>query len=74
MRDQSLPGIPSFGKREKVQRKVFTVVECASCHAKTKQPFKVGDYVVKDAGKCEKCGGAQAIATIYAELPPEAKK
>lgn len=65
----TLPKIPSIGKRDKLQRVVFTNVECSSCHAKTKQAFKDGDYVVKEIGKCEKCGGPKVIALIYSELP-----
>jgi hypothetical protein len=63
----TLPKIPSIGKRDKLQRVVFTSVECSSCHAKTKQAFKEGDYIVKEIGKCEKCGGPKVIALIYSE-------
>jgi recombinational DNA repair protein RecR len=63
----TLPKIPSIGKRDKLQRVVFTIIECSSCHAKTKQAFKEGDYIVKEMGKCEKCGGPKAVSLIYSE-------
>lgn len=61
----TLPKIPSIGKRDKLQRVVFTNVGCSSCHEKPKQTFKDGDDIVKEIGKCEKCGGPKVIALIY---------
>jgi len=63
----TLPKIPSIGKRDKLQRVVFTIIECSSCHTKTKQAFNDGDYIVKEVGKCEKCGGPKVITLIYSE-------
>jgi hypothetical protein len=59
--------IPSIGeKRPKMP--VFTIEECLSCSLKTKRPFKLGDFVFKDAGECAHCHSRTRISMIYAEL------
>lgn len=64
---QSLPRLPSIGQKQKLPRIVYTVVECQSCHAKTKRAFAQGDYVTKEEGVCEACKGTKRTAAIYSE-------
>jgi hypothetical protein len=59
--------MPSIGdKRPKMP--VFTIEECVSCNLKTKRPFKMGDFVFKDAGECTHCHSKARVSMIYAEL------
>ena len=71
MRAPSLPSLPSIGQKEKLPRLVFTVIECQSCHAKTKRAFVLGDYVTKDEGVCDACMGAKRTSVIYSEEVPK---
>ncbi len=49
------------------QLHVYTIEECQSCKEKTKRDFKVGDYILGDAGTCGKCQGTKIITMIYGE-------
>jgi NAD-dependent SIR2 family protein deacetylase len=69
----SLPRLPSIGQKEKLPRVVYTVVECQSCHAKTKRAFVLGDYVTKDEGACAACKGPMRTSIIYSEEVPKPK-
>ena len=50
----SLPPFPSTSGVKPSELRVVTIEECQSCKEKTKRDFKVGDYVVQEAGTCEK--------------------
>jgi len=49
------------------QLHVCTIEECQGCKEKTKRDFKVGDYILEDAGTCSKCQGKKVITMIYGE-------
>jgi rRNA maturation protein Nop10 len=49
----------------------YTIEECQKCGLKNKRLFTQGDYIIKDAGKCPRCGAALTISSIYAEPPPK---
>ncbi len=51
---------------------VYTIEECPKCQLKNKRLFTQGDYVIKEAGKCQRCGSTMFISAIYAEAPPKA--
>jgi DNA-directed RNA polymerase subunit RPC12/RpoP len=57
---------PSIGER-KPNMQVFTIEDCSSCGTKTKRAFKLGDFVYKDGGECQKCRSRTLITMIYAE-------
>lgn len=64
---RSLPPFPSTSGDKPADLHVFTIEECQSCGQKTKRDFKVGDFVMGEAGICEKCQGKKTIASIYGE-------
>lgn len=47
--------------------KVLTVTICSKCNFKAIRNFAVGDYVLKEAGKCQQCGETMHISQIYQE-------
>jgi len=49
--------------------KVLTVTLCGKCNFKVMKNFTVGDYVFKEAGKCQQCGETMHISQIYQEEP-----
>lgn len=49
--------------------RVLTVTMCGSCNLKTIRNFAVGDYVYKEADKCQQCSGPTYISQIYQEEP-----
>lgn len=51
---------------------VYTIEECPKCSTKNKRLFTQGDYIIKEAGKCPKCGATMFISAIYGEAPPKA--
>jgi NAD-dependent SIR2 family protein deacetylase len=63
----SLPPWPSASGDKPVELHVYTIEECGNCGQKTKRDFKVGDYIMAEAGTCEKCQGKKAITLIYGE-------
>jgi len=63
----SLPMIPFASGAKPSELHVYTIEECQSCGQKTKRDFKVGDYVLGEAGTCEKCQGKKTITLIYGE-------
>ena len=63
----SLPPIPSTSGTKPSELHVYTIEECQKCKQKTKRDFKAGDYVMADAGPCEKCQGQKLIVQIYGE-------
>jgi len=46
---------------------VYTIEHCESCDINSKRPFVKGDFVIKQSGKCPKCGKDMIIWSIYAE-------
>ena len=50
---------------------IYTIEECAKCGLKNKRLFTQGDYIIKEVGKCPRCGSALMISAIYAEAPPK---
>jgi hypothetical protein len=57
---------PSIGEK-KPNMQVFTIEDCPSCSTKTKRAFKIGDYVYKEGGECQKCHTKTLITMIFAE-------
>jgi hypothetical protein len=53
----------------RVGAKVLTVALCSKCNFKAIRNFTVGDYVLKDAEKCQQCGETMHINQIYQEEP-----
>jgi len=53
----------------RVAAKVLTVTLCSKCNFKVMSNFAVGDYVFKEAGKCQQCGETMYINQIYQEEP-----
>jgi len=49
--------------------RVLTVALCSKCNFKVMRNFAVGDYVLKEAEKCQQCGEAMHINQIYQEEP-----
>jgi hypothetical protein len=54
---------------QRMATKVLSVVLCAACGFKVVRNFDVGDFVFKEVGKCQQCGGMMRIDSIYAEEP-----
>jgi hypothetical protein len=52
--------------------KVITTIDCGKC-GKTTREYQRGDFVFKDLGACEKCGGRQVISAIYKEVKEKEK-
>lgn len=48
---------------------VLTVAVCDKCNFKIIRNFASGDYVFKEAGKCQQCNEAMYISQIYQEEP-----
>jgi len=67
----SLPPWPSASGDKPGDLRVYTIEECSSCGQKTKRDFRVGDYIMADAGVCEKCQGRRTIRLIYGEKVPQ---
>jgi hypothetical protein len=67
----SLPPFPSTSGVKPSELHVVTVEECQGCKEKTKRDFRVGDYVMQEAGNCEKCQGSKMITLIYGEQVPK---
>jgi hypothetical protein len=63
----SLPPIPSTSGSKPSELHVYTIEECQNCGQKTKRDFRVGDYILAEAGTCEKCQGKKIISMIYSE-------
>jgi hypothetical protein len=55
--------LPKLGAR------VLTVVLCDKCNFKMVRNFTPGDYVFKEAGKCQQCNEPMYISQIYQEAP-----
>jgi len=70
----SLPPFPSTSGARPSDLHVYTIEECQNCREKTKRDFKVGDYVLADAGTCAKCQGKKIIAMVYAEKLPKQQR
>ncbi len=49
--------------------KVLTVALCNKCSFKVIRNFTTGDYVFKEAGKCQQCNETMYINQIYQEEP-----
>jgi hypothetical protein len=67
----SLPPWPSASGDRPVELHVYTIEVCQGCGLKTKRDFKVGDYIMGEAGTCEKCQGKKTISSIYGEKVPQ---
>jgi DNA-directed RNA polymerase subunit RPC12/RpoP len=52
---------------ERELKKVRTVVVCLKCQMKMLRDFTAGDYVNKEVGECQQCGGRMIISSIYQE-------
>jgi rRNA maturation protein Nop10 len=50
---------------------IYTVEECPKCGLKNKRLFTLGDFIIKEVGKCPRCGTTMSISAIYAEAPPK---
>lgn len=50
-------------------RKILAVTLCSKCNFKAMRNFAVGDYVLKEAEKCQQCGETMYISQIYQEEP-----
>ncbi len=46
---------------------VSTELTCTSCGFKEIREFSKGDYILKPAGKCPRCGGERLITSIFRE-------
>jgi len=55
--------LPRLGAR------VLTVALCDKCNFKVMRNFAAGDYVFKEAGKCQQCNETMYISQIYQEEP-----
>jgi len=67
----SFPSFPSTSGDRPADLHVFTIEECQTCRQKTKRDFRVGDYIMQEAGTCEKCQGRKMIMSIYGEKIPQ---
>ena len=47
--------------------KVSTVIRCLKCDYKNVREFEKGDYILRNAGSCPKCGGTLIIYSIFRE-------
>lgn len=70
----SLPPIPLASGAKPSELHVYTIEECQGCGQKTKRDFKVGDYILQEAGECEKCKGRKVISMIYGEKAPRRRR
>jgi hypothetical protein len=60
-------GIPSKKKVGDIgEIKTVTAIGCLGCDFSEEREFKTGDYINKQVGKCQKCGGDLYIKKIYA--------
>jgi len=66
----SLPYIPYASGVRPSELHVYAIEECLNCGQKTKRDFKVGDYIMEEAGICGKCQGRKTIIQIYGEKAP----
>jgi len=53
----------------RIGAKVLTVALCGKCDFKLIRNFSLGDYVFKEAGKCQQCSESMYISQIYQEEP-----
>ena len=53
----------------RIAAKVLTVTLCGKCGFKAMRNFAVGDYVFKEAVKCQQCGDTMYVSQIYQEEP-----
>lgn len=56
----------AVSKKEPTEEKVMTVIGCRGCDFREERPFQQGDYIPKEIGPCQKCGGKSYIKAIYA--------
>ncbi len=63
----SLPPIRLASGARPSELHVYTIEECQNCGQKTKRDFKVGDYILQEAGECDKCKGRKVISLIYGD-------
>ncbi len=56
---------------QKQATKVLSVVLCGSCGFKVVRVFGPGDFVYREVGKCQQCGGTMRVDSVYAEEPPK---
>lgn len=47
----------------------FAVERCGECGAEKKRPFRAGDILFAEAGRCGSCGGGSSIDRIFGEAP-----
>ncbi|MBS7635144.1 hypothetical protein KEJ34_06625 [Candidatus Bathyarchaeota archaeon] len=47
--------------------KVSTIIQCLKCDYRNVREFEKGDYILRDAGSCPKCGGTLIIHSIFRE-------
>ncbi len=66
----SLPRIPLASGARPSELHVYTIEECQNCGQKTKRDFKVGDYILQEAGECDKCKSRKVISLIYGDKIP----
>lgn len=57
--------------RTNLKQIIYTVEECPKCGLKNKRLFTQGDFIIKEVGKCPRCGTTMSISAIYAEAPPK---
>jgi len=58
----SLPYIPYTSGVRPSELHVYAIEECQSCARKAKREFKMGDYIMEEAGICGKVrGGRQSF-------------
>ena len=53
---------------------VTTTIECKKCGFKSVRPFQRGDYVFKEAEKCEKCSNPMTVTAIFKEIKEKDKE
>ena len=58
---------PFAGEKDD-ELEAFTVERCGGCGAEKKRPFRAGDVLFADAGRCG-CGGSSSIDRIFGEAP-----
>ena len=60
-------GVPAKKKVGEIgETKTVTAIGCLSCDFSEEREFRTGDYINKQVGKCQKCGGDLYIRRIYA--------
>jgi rRNA maturation protein Nop10 len=46
---------------------IYTIEHCEKCGLNNKRLFTKGDYVIKEAGQCPRCGSKLFVSAIFAE-------